>query len=50
MLSFWALFWVNFLLIFIFVGWVTMPVTWVAYLIGGALLAAHGAERHNRGL
>jgi TM2 domain-containing membrane protein YozV len=47
MFSFWALFWVNFLLIFVFIGIVTMPLTWIGYLVVGALTAARGAERHN---
>ncbi len=47
MLSFWGLFWVNFFLIFVFIGIVTMPLTWIAYLVMGPLLAAQGVERHN---
>ncbi|WP_157744514.1 TM2 domain-containing protein [Micromonospora viridifaciens] len=49
MLSFWGLFWVNFLLIFVFIAIVTMPMTWIAYLVMGPLLAARGVERHNSG-
>ncbi|MFF5054612.1 hypothetical protein ACFY1S_15670 [Micromonospora sp. NPDC000663] len=47
MLSFWGLFWINFFLIFAVVGIVTMPLTWIAYLVLGPLLAAGGVERHN---
>lgn len=47
MFSFWALFWVNVLLAFVVIGLVTMPLTWIAYLVVGALTAARGAERHN---
>ncbi|MEV0154243.1 hypothetical protein AB0H57_10950 [Micromonospora sp. NPDC050686] len=47
MLSFWGLFWVNFFLIFVFIGIVTMPLTWIAYLVMGPLLAAQAVERHN---
>ncbi|MFI6236975.1 hypothetical protein ACIBD9_25725 [Micromonospora sp. NPDC050784] len=47
MLSFWGLFWINFFLLFVFVGIVTMPLTWIAYLVLGPLLAARGVERHN---
>lgn len=50
MLSFWGLFWINFLLIFAVVGIVTMPLTWIAYLVLGPLLAARGVERHNAGV
>src|SRR4051794_27691624 len=47
MLSFWALFWINVGLIFLIVGWVTMPLTWIAFLIAGPLLAARAVEAHN---
>jgi TM2 domain-containing membrane protein YozV len=47
MLSFWGLFWVNVLLVFLAIGFVTMPLTWIAYLVAGPLLAARGVERHN---
>ncbi|RKN47717.1 NINE protein [Micromonospora endolithica] len=49
MVSFWALFWVNFLLIFVMVGFATMPLTWITYLVVGALLAARSVEQHNSG-
>jgi TM2 domain-containing membrane protein YozV len=49
MLSFWVLFWINVALIFVVIGWVTMPLTWVGYLIAGSLLAARGVENHNAG-
>ncbi|MET8044899.1 hypothetical protein ABZU25_29050 [Micromonospora sp. NPDC005215] len=47
MLSFWGLFWINVLLIFAVIGLVTMPLTWIAYLVLGPLLAARAVERHN---
>jgi TM2 domain-containing membrane protein YozV len=49
MLSFWVLFWINVALFYLLIGWVTLPLTWIVYLIGGALLAANGASRHNAG-
>jgi TM2 domain-containing membrane protein YozV len=47
MLTFWALFWVNFVLIFFVVGIVTMPLTWIAYLVLGPILAARAVEEYN---
>ncbi|MFY1633293.1 hypothetical protein ACN27F_08415 [Solwaraspora sp. WMMB335] len=47
MVSFWVLFWINVLLTFLIIGWVTLPLTWLAYLAIGAILAARAAERHN---
>ncbi|WP_433528020.1 hypothetical protein ACQPYA_16760 [Micromonospora sp. CA-263727] len=47
MVSFWVLFWINFLLVFVVVGLVTMPLTWLVYLAGGALSAARGVEQYN---
>jgi TM2 domain-containing membrane protein YozV len=47
MLSFWGLFWINFFLIFAVIGLVTMPLTWISYLVTGPLLAAQGVEGHN---
>lgn len=47
MVSFWVLFWINVFLIFVFIGVVTMPLTWIGYMIAGPLLAARGVERHN---
>ncbi|MBO4205419.1 hypothetical protein, partial [Micromonospora echinofusca] len=47
MFSFWGMFWINFFLLFLAVGIVTMPLTWIAYLVAGSLLAAQGIERHN---
>jgi TM2 domain-containing membrane protein YozV len=49
MLSFWVLFWINVALVFLVIGWVTMPLTWVGYLIAGSLLAARGVENYNAG-
>jgi hypothetical protein len=42
-----GLFWINLVLVFAVVGIVTMPLTWIAYLVLGPLLAARGVERHN---
>ncbi|MDG4767174.1 hypothetical protein O7632_24190 [Solwaraspora sp. WMMD406] len=47
MVSFWVLFWINVLLTFIFIGWLTLPATWVAYLIAGPILALRATEKHN---
>jgi len=47
MVSFWALFWVNFALVFLVIGWVTMPLTWIAFLVTGSLSAARAVEAHN---
>jgi TM2 domain-containing membrane protein YozV len=49
MVGFWALFWVNVLLVFLIIGWITAPLTWIAFMIVGAVSAARGAERHNVG-
>lgn len=49
MVSFWVLFWINFALIFVGLGIVTMPLTWVLYLIVGPLAAGAGVARHNSG-
>jgi TM2 domain-containing membrane protein YozV len=48
MLSFWVLFWINLALVFLAVGLVTLPLTWLAYLVTGPLLAATGVDRYNR--
>ncbi|WNM39177.1 hypothetical protein RMN56_29340 [Micromonospora halotolerans] len=37
----------QFCLISIGVGLVTMPLTWIAYLILGPILAARAVEEHN---
>ncbi|MEU5563627.1 hypothetical protein [Micromonospora musae] len=50
MVSFWVMFWINFFLIFVFIGMVTMPLTWIAYWVVGALLAARSVEQHNTGM
>ncbi|MCY1144325.1 hypothetical protein OWR29_40560 [Actinoplanes sp. Pm04-4] len=47
MVSFWALFWINFMLTFVFIGVVTYPLTWIAFLIIGPVTAARGVERYN---
>jgi TM2 domain-containing membrane protein YozV len=48
MVGFWALFWINFLLSFIVIGWFTYPLTWIAFLIVGPICAARGVERYNQ--
>jgi TM2 domain-containing membrane protein YozV len=48
MLSFWALFWVNVVLMTFLVGLVTMPLTWIAYMIIGPISAARAVEHHNQ--
>jgi TM2 domain-containing membrane protein YozV len=47
MLSFWLLFWINVVLVFLFIGIITMPLTWVAYLVVGPVTAARAVEDHN---
>ncbi|MET8908411.1 hypothetical protein [Micromonospora sp. NPDC004551] len=47
MVSFWVLFWVNFCLISVGVGLFTMPLTWIAYMILGPVLAARAVEEYN---
>lgn len=47
MVSFWVLFGINFALIFLGIGFVTMPLTWIAYLVAGPLLAARGIDQYN---
>ncbi|MEV4627975.1 hypothetical protein AB0J90_16995 [Micromonospora sp. NPDC049523] len=50
MVSYWVLFWINFGLFFVGIGFVTMPLTWVVYMIIGPLLAARGVAEHNSGI
>ncbi|ROO58712.1 TM2 domain-containing membrane protein YozV [Micromonospora sp. Llam0] len=47
MVSFWVFFWINVLLTFIVIGWITLPMTWVAYLVAGPVLALRATERYN---
>lgn len=48
MVSFWVLFWINVLLVFLVIGWVTGPLTWIAYLVLGVVTATRAVEDHNR--
>ncbi|RKR89037.1 hypothetical protein BDK92_3374 [Micromonospora pisi] len=50
MVSYWVLFWINVALMFVFIGFVTWGLTWVAYMIVGSLLAVSGVGRHNSGM
>ena len=45
MLSYWLLSFLNFLLCFVVVGFVTWPLTWIAYAIFCPILANGGAKR-----
>ncbi|MFV2010211.1 MULTISPECIES: hypothetical protein [unclassified Micromonospora] len=47
MVSFWVFFWINVLLTFIVIGLITLPMTWVAYLVAGPVLALRATERYN---
>ncbi|MEO3745806.1 TM2 domain-containing protein [Plantactinospora sp. B5E13] len=47
MISFWVLFWLNVVLVFLVVGLVTLPLTWLTYLVMAPLLAAGGVSSHN---
>lgn len=47
MISFWMLFWINVVLVFLVVGLVTLPLTWLTYLVMAPLLAAGGVSSHN---
>ena len=49
MVSFWVFFWINVLLVFIFIGWVTAPLTWIAYVVAGSILASRAVEKRNAG-
>ncbi|MEE6261799.1 TM2 domain-containing protein [Plantactinospora sonchi] len=47
MISFWVLFWLNVVLMFLVIGLVTMPLTWLTYMVMAPLLAAGGVSTHN---
>jgi TM2 domain-containing membrane protein YozV len=47
LLTYWVLFWVNVGLLFVVIGWVTMPLCWLGYMVAGPLLAARAVEDHN---
>ncbi len=48
MFGYWFLLFINFLLCFVFVGFVTLPLCWIAMMILSPLLAASSAsnQRH----
>ncbi|BCJ65292.1 hypothetical protein [Polymorphospora rubra] len=50
MVSYWVLFWINIFLIGLVIGLVTLPLTWVIYMVVGPLTAARGVTRHNMGM
>ena len=47
MLGYWALSAINFVLCFAFVGFITWPVTWVAFMIISAITANNAAKKFN---
>lgn len=48
MVSFWVLFWINAALTFVFIGWITGPLTWIGFLVLGVVSASRAVEEHNR--
>jgi TM2 domain-containing membrane protein YozV len=48
MVSFWVFFWINAALILVFVGWITLPLTWIGFLVLGVVSASRAVEEHNR--
>ena len=44
MFGYWALAFFNFLLLFVFIGWLTWPLCWAATLIVSTLLAANSCK------
>jgi hypothetical protein len=47
MFGYWVLTFVNFLLCFIFVGFVTWPICWLAMMIMSPILASNAAKKAN---
>ncbi|MDR7275960.1 hypothetical protein [Catenuloplanes atrovinosus] len=47
MISYWLLFWINVALVFVLVGFVTGPLTWLVYMIMAPVLAARAVDQHN---
>jgi TM2 domain-containing membrane protein YozV len=47
MLGYWALTAVNFVLCFVFIGFITWPLTWIAFAILSPILANNAAKRAN---
>ena len=47
MFGYWALTAINFVLCFVFIGFITWPVTWLAFMILSAITANNAAKRAN---
>ena len=47
MFGYWALAFVNFLLMFVLIGWVTWPLCWAATLLLSSVIAANSCKRNN---
>jgi TM2 domain-containing membrane protein YozV len=47
MFGYWALTAINVVLCFVFVGFVTWPITWVAFMIISSITASNAAKRAN---
>lgn len=45
MLSYWVLAVINFFLIFILIGFVTYPMTWIIYMVVSTILANQAAKK-----
>lgn len=48
MLGYWVLTGINFALCFVLVGFVTWPLTWLAFMILSSMLASSAAKRANQ--
>lgn len=49
MFGYWLLFGINFLLTFVLIGWVTLPLTWLPFAIFSTIAASNAAKRKRRG-
>jgi len=49
MFGYWILSGINFLLTFVLVGWVTWPLTWLAFAIFSTIAASNAAKRKRYG-
>ncbi|MFI6758414.1 hypothetical protein ACIBF5_04610 [Micromonospora sp. NPDC050417] len=49
MVSYWVLFWINVALFLVGIGFVTIFLTWMVFMIVGPLLALSAVGRHNSG-
>jgi TM2 domain-containing membrane protein YozV len=47
MFGYWALTFVNFLLCFIFIGFITWPICWIAMMVMSPILASNAAKTAN---